>query len=90
MQIEIIHCTGTQDTVSRESFTDAVHERATRRTEAVRHSLAGGNSFRLFELCKDFFASYVFEVRVCDNEIGGEHRRGDFAAVCTMTNERVD
>lgn len=76
--------------MSRESFTDAVHERATRRTERVRHSLARGNSFPLFERCKGFFASYMSEVRVCDNEIGGEHRRGDFATVCAMTNERVD
>jgi hypothetical protein len=89
---EIVHAAYAQDTHTRESGANTIHERAASGTEVVGHGvvLAGGlveNSARLTEGFQVLAAAKVPEVGIEDSEIGCVHRRGKFVAVGAVADE---
>ena len=90
VQMEIVHGADAQDALARPARADAVHERAARGAEVVGHGVARGDGARLAKGLQVFAAAQVPEVGVGDGEVGREHGRGDFAAVCAVADEAVD
>lgn len=76
--------------MSWECLADAIHKRTTRCAEEVGHFLAGTDCPRLAVGREILAAAYMSQMRVCNYEIGGEHRGGDFATVCTVAEECVN
>ena len=88
--MKIVHGADAQDTFPRTTRADTVHKRAARGTEVVGHGITRGDSARLAVDGQVFAATQVGQVRVGDSEVGGEHGRADFAAVCAVADEGVD
>lgn len=90
VQMKIIHGANAQNTLLWESRADAVHECAARGTEVVGHIIARGDRTRLAEGGQIGAAAQVLQVRVGNGKVGGEHGRGDFAAVRAIADEGVN
>ena len=89
VETEIVNCADTQDTTPWGIRAHAIHERATCGTEIVSHSVARGDGAVLAECLQIVLATQVLQVRIEDDEVGREHRRGDLAAVCAVANKAV-
>lgn len=87
--MEIIHRANAQDVLPRKSRSNAVHERAARGTEIIGHGVTRGDGARLTEGLQAIPAAQVLQVRVGHGEVGREHGRGNFAAVCAVADEGV-
>ena len=89
MQIKIIHRPNAQYTRSRKSGPDTIHEGTARGAKVIRHIAARSDGLRLAPGFEVVAAAEVFEVGVGDDEVGGEHGGGDFAAVGAVADEGV-
>jgi hypothetical protein len=92
---EIIYTAYMQDTYTRESCTDVIHERAARGTEVVGYGvvLAGSfyeNSARLTEGLQAVAAAQVLQVRIVDREISCMHGCGELVAIRAVADERAN
>lgn len=56
----------------------------------VCHKFPRAGGAGLAESLEVFFAAYVFQMRVCDDEVGCKHGRCQFSAVCAVAKKRVD
>ncbi len=89
-QVEIVHGADAQDACSREPRADAVHERPARGAEVVGHGSVQADAVVLAPGLEVVLAAQVLQVGVGDDEVGGEHGGGDFAAVGAVADEGVD
>jgi len=90
VQREVVHGADAQDAHAGKGAADAVHQGAAGRAEVVGHVLARGDGGALAEGLEVVAAAHVREVLVVDGEVGGEHRRGDLAAVVAVADEGLD
>jgi hypothetical protein len=90
VQLEVVNGAGSHVAVLREARAPAPDERAAGLAKAVGH--CGSRSRRLVVSPSGevVLATVEFEVGVVDGEVGGEHGRGDFAAVVAVAEEGVD
>lgn len=90
VQGEIVHTANAQDAHARERRADAVHKRAARRTEVIRHRVVLAGSLdedraRLAVRLQLFLPPQVLQVRVVDREVDRVHRCGELVAVGAVT-----
>ena len=90
MEIEVVHGADAQNTRSRETRADAVHECAAGGAEVVGHGVTRSRGARLAIGSQLVAATEVLEMRVAHDEVGGKHGGGDFAAVCAVAEECID
>lgn len=90
MKIEIIHSPNPRNQHTRVPRRDAIHERAADGAEVVFHRIAGLDGFVLREFGELLTAALVSGFGGLDDEVGGEHGGGDFAAVGAGADEGVD
>ena len=89
MQIQIINRPNAQYTRSRKPRPDTIHECTARGAEIIGHIATRSDGLRLAPGFEVVLAAEVFEVGVGDDEVGGEHGGGDFAAVGAVADEGV-
>lgn len=90
VQVEIVHCANSHVAVVREEFAPAIHERAAGLAKAVGHFGSRSRCLTLAPASDVVLATNELEVGVVDGEVGGEHGRGDFAAVEAVADKGVD
>lgn len=89
LQLEIVNRADSRDRHAWVSARSPVHQRSADGAEAVLHRVARRGRLVLLEARELVLAAQVFEVRVSDDEVGGEHGGGDFAAVGAVAEECV-
>lgn len=89
VQIKVIDRADSRDQHAREPRRNPVHQRAADRAEVVLHRVAAGDRLALRELRELVAAAHVLRRGVLDDEVGGEHRGGDLAAVGAVADEGV-
>jgi hypothetical protein len=89
-KVEVVDGADAQDAHAGESSADTIHQRATRPAKVIGHLLARCDRARLAEGLEVVAAAEVLQVRVGDGEVGGEHGRGDLAAVAAVADKAVD
>lgn len=87
MQAEVVHSPDAKDAHAGVPGADAVHERAARGAEVVRHGVARRDSLGLRVGLEVFAPAQVLEVGVVHHEVGGEHGRRNLAAVGAVAHE---
>ncbi len=90
VQLQIIHRADPGDAHAWEPRAPSVHQGAADRAEVVGHVVPGGDGLALAVLREFVLAFDVLERAVFDDEVGGEHGGGDFAAVgacCVVENQ---
>jgi hypothetical protein len=90
LQIKVVDRTDPRDQHARDAGRDAVHERAADGAEVVLHRVAARDRLALRELGELVAAARVHRLGLLDDEVGGEHRGGDLAAVAAVADEGVD
>lgn len=90
MQVEVVDGADSHVALAGKNLAPAVHERAASLAKAVGH--LGSRSRRLVvaPASEVVLATDELEVGVFDGEVGGEHGRGDFAAVEAVADKGVD
>lgn len=81
-QAEVIDRADTENALSWERRSHAVHERAAVGAEVVGHHVLPADGLVLAECLELVLPSEVLQVGVEDGEIAGEHAGGDLVAVC--------
>jgi hypothetical protein len=87
MQIKIVDSADPRNQHPREAGRDAVHERAADGAEVVLHRVAALDRLALGELGELVAAAHVHRLGLLDDEVGGEHRGRDLAAVGAVADE---
>lgn len=87
MQIKIIHGPNPQNPILRTPRTDSIHQTPTGPTKVIRHCVACRDGVALGKFPEVLLAAEVGKGGGGDAEVGGEHRRGDFAAVGAVADE---
>jgi hypothetical protein len=90
LQIKVVDRADPRDQHARDAGRDAVHERAADGAEVVLHRVAAGDGLALRELGELVAAADVDRLGLLGDEVGGEHRGGDLAAVAAVADEGVD
>lgn len=90
VQLEIVDGAGPHVAVLREAHAPAVDERAAGLAKAVDHFGLGSGCLVVAPSGDVVLATNVLEIGVVDGEVGGEHGRGDFAAVEAVAEKGVD
>lgn len=90
VQVEVVNGTDSHVAVVRENLAPAIHERAAGLAEAVGHFGSRSRCLALAPASEIVLATDKLEVRVVDGEVGGEHGRGNFAAVEAVADKGVD
>jgi len=89
VQIKVIDRADPRDQRTGEPRRDAVHQRTADRAEVVLHRVAALDGLALRELGELVAAAHVGCFRGLDDEVGGEHRGRDLAAVAAVADEGV-
>jgi len=90
LQIKVVDRADARDQRAREARRDSVHERAADGAEVVLHGVAALDRLALREFGELVAAAHVHGFGLLDDEVGGEHGSGDFAAVAAVADEGVD
>lgn len=90
VQVEIVNGADSHVAVLREDLAPAVHEGAAGLAKAVGHFGSRSRRLALAPASEVVLATDELEVGVVDGEVGGEHGRGDFAAVEAVADKGVD
>lgn len=90
MEIVIIHSSNPGDQETRETGRDAIHQRAADGAKVVLHDITRLDGLALCELGELVAAADVGSLILANDEVGGEHGGGDFAAVVARADEGVD
>jgi len=89
-KIEVIDRAQPQQTMSWKSLSNTIHEGAAGVAEEIRHHGAAGDGGVLSKSLEVGLATEVLEISIIDDERGGEHGSGEFAAVSAVADEGVD
>lgn len=90
VQLKIINRPDSHDEIPWEPSADSIHQRAALGAEVVLHRVACGDGVVLREFGELLAATDVLGGGLFDYEVACEHGGGDLAAVCAVTDERVD
>ena len=89
-QIKVIHRPNPRYQFIRESTAYSVHQGPADAAEVVCHCISCRDGVRLRVFGEELLAAGVRGGGSGDDEVGGEHRRGDFVAVRAVADEGVD
>lgn len=90
LQIKVVDRAYARDQHPLDPGRDPVHQRAAHGAEVVLHRVAARDGLGLRELGELVAAAHVRGFGRFDDEVGGEHRGGDLAAVAAVADEGVD
>lgn len=90
VQVEIVNGANSHVALVGGNLAPAVHERAAGLAKAVGHFGSRSRRLVVAPASEVVLATDELEVGVVDGEVGGEHGRGDFAAVEAVADKGVD
>lgn len=85
----VIHRSDPHNALSREASASTIQQGAADTAEVIGHCVASEDGVLPRELGHLLSASDVIQSGVIDDEVGGEHRGGEFVTVVTIADERV-
>ena len=86
-QVEVIDCTETCDYEVGVPFWNSIHQSAAGTAEVVGHGFSWANGAWLAESLQILATPEMLDRISSSNDVGCEHRRGDLAAVRTITDK---